>query len=489
MLIQYHLMAAFFALLLPVALFASRWVVRAQRSAVYNDVIHSLFPSDHLPQLDLIGAKYGNRPQPRTGIFLANANRDPAALLIGAALFSALCFVGFEVLLLPICQIVDAQTCPTPPASIYGPYFMSIPQSFFWVSGPAPEARFENAVAVAVAAFLGAYVAATRNLTRQALNYELNGMSFVRTIGLMIMSVIVAVIAFRSVDLGWSNVGHSISSTFGFSDQAAAATRPGLQAAVRNAPAMASAPATRSVAAPVAAGDHVAPVGVWIALAFFIGLSPEAGLAWVSRQLKLSLVKAVNISVYEKAQIVPVEIIDGIDSETAFRLEEVNIEDVQNLATSNPIMLYIETPFGLFEVFDWVLQAQLCLVVGAKTFVALKEHGIRTILDLERAVLSEYAPDAYVEAVGEILFAEASPAFLNSIKKDGAAANGPIPADVVRHAVAVTADDLHIHRLRTLWIQIRDRSWPEKHRGEWIYRASPLPGDPGFKPPEADADA
>lgn len=492
MLIQYHLIAAFFALVLPIALYASRWVIRAQRSAVYNDVIRHLFPEDHLPQLDLVAAKYGTSVDSAAGEhLLSNASRDPISLLVGTALYAILCFVGFEILLLPAAEVVDALLCSSAePCAMASRYYLSIPQSFFWSAATANQAQLSNAVAVGGAAFLGGYVAAARNLTRQALNYELNGMSFVRSIVLMMMAVIVAVIFYRSFDQGLnsmaSGVGSAVSEIAGAGPNAGA--KSGSTARLSRPPSKGPAAAQNAPdPAAVEGPSSSAPLSVWLGTAFLIGMAPDVGLTYVSRRLKFSLSKAVKVEIFKTAQIVPVEIIDGIDSVVAYRLEESNIEDVQNLATANPIMLYIETPFGLFEVFDWVLQAQLCLVMGPDVFVKLKSHGIRTIFDLERAVLSDGVPDAYVEAVGQILFAAADAAFV--AKVTAVKAGGATPADIIRHAVAVTGDDLHIHRLRTLWLQIQKRSWPDADRRDWIYRRQPLPGDAEYGQPTTLVDA
>jgi hypothetical protein len=50
---------------------------------------------------------------------------------------------------------------------------------------------------------------------------------------------------------------------------------------------------------------------------------------------------------------------------------------------------------------------------------------------------------------------------------------------VVRHAVAVMTDDLHIHRLRSLWRTML-KTTAEGPEPAWLYETDPLPGDPGY---------
>lgn len=420
----------FLALALPITLFVCRSVVRSQRSATYDDLIRALYPEggEELPQLELVRSKYMTRELrkaiiPGAALHEGRTYQNLLVLVLATWLFAAFSFIGFQLLLTPKACLFAA-VCGDSGAAPW------LQDSLAWTAtAPAVAGVSENlvqTVTIAAVGFVGAYVATTQFLIRQLLNYELGAVSFLRAAFQLFLGLCVPLVAFR--------VGSAIYVPM--------------------------------------VGDRLDAFPAWLGVAFFLGMAPQAGISWLSARLKLTLEKRVNLDSMASAKIIPVEIIDGIDSTTKFRLDEANVHDVQNLATRNPIELYVETPYTILQVFDWVLQAQLCLVVGPDAFQKLRQHRVRTIFDLERAVLADGAPEPYVLAMGEVIFAGADPGFLARI---GGPEGLNDPA-IVRHAVAVMCDDLHVHRLRALWKLILLRS-SDVEKQPWLYRTGALPGD------------
>lgn len=426
----YLLWALFLASLVPLALIATRNELRRVRFRVVEDLRKHLFEEQRdLPQLELAASRYSS-----TGEQTGNGGETRQSLVriwTGALVFVAISFIGFALLMVPRGSLLALKPSQFP----------QITDALLWgASSPVPPLDdLARTVTIVGVAFLGGYVFQIRYLVRAMLNQELGALAFVRATVTLIQGMIIALIVYR------------------------AASAAGVAADSGASPAFASA----------------------LALAFIIGFLPNVGLARIS-QLAGVRNKGVDQKALDAAKVIPLEVIDGIDHETAYRLEESNLFDVQNLATTNPISLYAETPFCLLEIFDWALQAQLCVNVGAEAFEELRKHKIRTIFDLERAVLAQGSPDDFVRALGGVIFLNASKAFRRSVGLPPSAGDEPLAGvqvsrETVRHAVAIMSDDLHVHQLRVLWrIMLRTTAGLREGDSPWLYETGPLPGDGAY---------
>ncbi|TBB57030.1 hypothetical protein ELH42_37790 [Rhizobium ruizarguesonis] len=180
-------------------------------------------------------------------------------------------------------------------------------------------------------------------------------------------------------------------------------------------------------------------------LSFAIGWFPDAAERWLVGKSKLSNFKRENPSSYKLTFATPVEIIDGIDSDIRNRLADFHIVTTQNLATANPLMLFVETPFGVYQIMDWVAQAQLCASVGPTAVTGLGRIGVRTLFDLERAALDDRCRHPQLlQAIGIHLLGS---------QGDQSA----FSAEAVVANIQMRLDDPHVHRLRQIYMQVGER--------------------------------
>jgi hypothetical protein len=214
-----------------------------------------------------------------------------------------------------------------------------------------------------------------------------------------------------------------------------------------------------------------------IGLGFLVGFYPTLCLDKLVAKFPWLRLKKVSPESRSLQEELPLDMIMGIDAFMKLRLSEFEIEDVQNLATINPIQIFVETPYGLYEVIDWVAQAQLILAVGPERTLHLRKLNIRTIFDLEKALdnpsLSRRLSTALLHDS-----ASAHPAHPETgTHVKAAAERGPTVAAGPSHhtsrpgssefeldqAVEIDAmismirDDLHVQRLRQIWDVIGDQ--------------------------------
>lgn len=432
------LLAALLAAIAPLGLLITRRELQRVRTVVVEELIASVFKGQEgLPQIELVLSRYRaqSRQEQREGV--TKGRQGSLSPYMGGCFFGLISFLGFILLFTPLDMLIHTGPILQPDLSISA--FWSFP-----AGGSLADERQAALKAVSVAGFgfLGGYIFQLGFLTRSALNQELSALSFVRASFRVLMGIILAVMIYRALD-GIVDVGASFRSD---GDESSATT-----------------------SAAVATG-----FGAALGVAFLTGLFPEGAISSLSKRLKVRL-KLVSQSALSQSEVIPVEVIDGIDSEVSFRLQESSIYDVQNLAAVNPITLYAETPYGIFECFDWILQAQLCLVVGPDAFKALKSHNVRTIFDLERAVLSEGAPEEYVRALGAVILCQADKQFRSGLGIPTEGSPSSVKPDTIRHIVAIMGDDLHVHRLRALWKALMKSTAGTEN--PWLFETGWLPGE------------
>ena len=215
-----------------------------------------------------------------------------------------------------------------------------------------------------------------------------------------------------------------------------------------------------------------------IGMAFLVGFYPTLGVNHLVAKCPWLRLRRISSESHKLQEEFPLDMIIGIDPFMKLRLCEFEIVDVQNLATINPIQIFVETPYGLYEVIDWVAQAQLILAVGPKRTLSLRKLNIRTIFDLEKVLDSPSLRSRLLAALlADLPALDPPPRNAGNEKVAVPASWDAAPVEVKSHQpmrlgssefvldtaveidalIAIIRDDLHVQRLRQLWDVIGDR--------------------------------
>jgi hypothetical protein len=298
------------------------------------------------------------------------------------------------------------------------------------VSYPTPENPGLVWLLGVCAALAGSYLTALRGFYRAVKNFDLSPSTLVgETIRMLLSAVLAPVLAVGVLWIGTEAVKAVV-------DTGVTLTSPSVIAAV-------------------------------VAASFFAGVMPEVVLRSIIQGDKLRKFKREEEDVFNAFKITPVEIVDGIDSDIRVRLEDHHIHSTQSLAAANPLMLFVETPYGVYQIMDWVAQAQLCSSVGRDKIIRLWPLGIRTLFDLERlAACHDQAHETLLLEVGRVILGD------GLIPKD--IPDPAATAALVRASIELRLDDPHVQRLRQIYMAVGERLGQDSRR----FRASGRPCRP-----------
>jgi hypothetical protein len=179
------------------------------------------------------------------------------------------------------------------------------------------------------------------------------------------------------------------------------------------------------------------PHAAFTALAFVLGYFPTFGITWLVEKTRVRNLKRNEPAAYQRRFVLPTDMVDGVDMQIKFRLVEAGIHDVQNLATANPVLLYVETPYSFLTILDWIAQAQMIIAFGGNVAADLHTIGVRTIFDLY--AMAE-APETRMLVLKKV--------WPEAVKPDD---SKTATEEMFAILLKVVTGDVHVRRIQTFW--------------------------------------
>ncbi|HWA90893.1 MAG TPA: hypothetical protein VG889_12710 [Rhizomicrobium sp.] len=176
---------------------------------------------------------------------------------------------------------------------------------------------------------------------------------------------------------------------------------------------------TRHVAAVFdALGGNKTPPELLALIAFAIGWNPRLWLddLWkkASQKLKMDIVEARAPKPANLPLNMSLAMVQGLTGDYADRLHELGVDNCQDLAERNAIVLWLRTPFTLELICDWISQAQLCRLYDDDRLQLLRKAGIRDICCYARVLENGDGVAAVLNVLGG---SDMQPALLIEQKK------------------------------------------------------------------------
>jgi hypothetical protein len=129
-------------------------------------------------------------------------------------------------------------------------------------------------------------------------------------------------------------------------------------------------------------------------VSFFIGFFPERGLDWIMAMSKRALNQSGTI-----ANETRLSELEGLSIWHQGRLQQENIENVQNLATADIPSLIVNSPFSVAQIIDWIDQSILIVYANA-VYRKIEDVGIRCASDFLVVGASEARMQQLAKASG-----------------------------------------------------------------------------------------